>query len=99
MKILKKAITPDGINIQLEDWSKDFNIYPYASMIAAYPRKYMRRRAEAEFQDHQTALSAFENLQSGNISVFDVNFTVMESGGRRVPFKPILERCMKRYNA
>lgn len=99
MKILQKAVTPDGIEIRLEDWNEDYAFYPYGSTIAAYPKKYMRRRAEANFPDHKQALSTFEDLQNGNTHVLDVDFSVMESGGNRVPFKPILERCMKRYNA
>lgn len=100
MKILKKAMTPGGIQIQLEDWSEDFpGTFQFGATIAAYPRKYMRRRAAIDFQHHQDALSVFDALQNGNKGVMDVNFLVMEAGGNHVPLKPILERCIKRYNA
>lgn len=99
MKILKKAVTPDGINIQLEDWSEDFTHCAYGATIAAYPKKYMRRRAEVELSDHHNALSVFEALLNGNSSILEVDFLTMETGGYRVPFKPILERQMKRHSA
>lgn len=97
MKILKKAVTPDGVEIQVEDWSEDFSIFTFGSTIAAYPKKYMRRRAQLELLDNQTAVTVFEELESGNKSVLEFDFTVMEAGGNRVPLKPILERRMKFY--
>ena len=38
MEIIKKGITPENINIQLENWGKDYpTIYKDANVIAAYP--------------------------------------------------------------
>lgn len=38
MEIIKKGITPENIDIQLENWSKDYpTIYKGATVIAAYP--------------------------------------------------------------
>ena len=92
MKILKQGIAPDGTHIRLEDWSEDYNCYSYGSMVSAYTKKFVRYRAEAQFENNQEALAVFEKLLNGNITILDVSFTVMKSGGNRVPLKPILEK-------
>lgn len=94
MKILQKATTPDGTDIQLEDWSEDYAIFPYGSTIAAYPRKHIRCRATLELYNYQEAMSVFDGLQKGNIHLGDKDFQVMERGGRRISFKEKLEKYM-----
>lgn len=91
MKILKKAVTPDGVNIQLEDWSEDYNIYSYGSLIGAYPRKIMRVRAECQCENHSEALKIFNDLVIGKTTVFNEAFTVMVRGGNRISLKSELE--------
>lgn len=36
MKVLERAITPDGTDIQIEDWKEDYSCFNVLS-IAAYP--------------------------------------------------------------
>ena len=96
MKILKKGIAPDGTHIQIEDWSEDYTCYSYGTHLVAYPRKYMRVRAEIQFEDHNQALAAFDELENGRATVLDMDFTVMKSANR-VPLKPILENVMRKY--
>ena len=37
MKVLERAKTPDGVDIQIEEWNEDYEFIPYASTVAAYP--------------------------------------------------------------
>lgn len=37
MRIINKAVMPDGTKIQLEDWSDDYPFYAPCAHIAAYP--------------------------------------------------------------
>lgn len=37
MRIIKKAVMPDGTKIQLEDWSEDYPFYAPCAHISAYP--------------------------------------------------------------
>ena len=80
MKIIQKATTPDGTDIQIEDWSENYSCFAYADTIAAYPiAKYTdtysqfspqagrRFRAEFRFESYEVAKPIFENLVSGAI--------------------------------
>ena len=92
MKVLCECILPDGSLVRVEDWSEDYSCCPYGSMIGAYPRKYGRVRAEAQFENHTQTLEAFEKLSQGKVTIFDVNFTVMRCGGYRVPITEVIDR-------
>lgn len=92
MRILEQAVLSDGTLIRLEDWNVDFGFLPFGSTIAAYPKKYIRMRAAADFTTHADAAATFNRLVEGTATITDVNFTVMKSGGTRVPLKPILEK-------
>lgn len=37
MKVLQRSITPEGVRIQIEDWSADYSFYAPASTVATYP--------------------------------------------------------------
>ncbi len=89
MKILQKGFTKDGFSIQLEDWSEDFTTYKYKFDIGAYPKGNWNKRfrAQCEFEDKAEAVKAFEELLNGYVTVFDLAFTVMVSGGNRIPIK------------
>lgn len=91
MKILERDILQDGTAIQIEEWSEDFRIFPYGSTVAAFPTKYMRVRAEANFKNHIDAKATFDKLIDGSMDVTDVDFTIMQPGGKRVLLKPILD--------
>lgn len=98
MKILKKGVTPDGIEIQIEDWSEDYSFFTYGSYLAAYPKKYIRIRSWFEFSNHQDAVNAFESLMTGEKNILDYEFVVMKSGGRLAPLRPILEKSKMEVN-
>lgn len=97
MKILRKGITPDGIEIQIEDWSEDYSFCSYGSYLAAYPKKYIRIRSWFEFNNHQEAVNAFESLIAGEKTIFDFDFVVMQAGGGHAPLKPILEKAKAKW--
>ena len=97
MKILRKGTTPDGIEIQIEDWSEDYSFCSYGSYLAAYHKKYIRIRSWLEFSNHQDAVNTFESLMSGEKNIFDYEFVVMQSGGRQAPLKPILEQAKAKW--
>lgn len=88
MKILKKGVMQDGTDIQIEDWSKDYSIYAYASTVAAYPRdRYGKRfRAEKDFKNNSEAEQAFEQLIDGSKSLKDCKFVTMISS-RHIPYE------------
>lgn len=92
MIILEHAVLPDGTLVRLEDWSIDFPFFPYGAMIAAYPRKRMRVRAEAEFETYTEAKEVYDKLTKGALAITDIDFTVMKRGGNRAPLKPLLEK-------
>lgn len=98
MKILKKAITPDGVEIQIEDWSDTYSFYPYGSLIGAYPKKILRVRAECQFKNHLEALKTFDDLVIGKTTVFNDDFTVMDNGGNRIPLTKKLENLKNQYS-
>lgn len=93
MKILKEGITPEGVYIRVEDWSEDYpGTYAYGEMLAAYPRRYAHIRCEANCGKHAHALLMFEKLLDGSCGIFDIAFTVMRSGGYRVPITEVIDR-------
>ncbi len=98
MKILRKAKTPEGFDIQLEDWSEDYSCFAYGSLIAVYPRPHLRVRAELDLDSHTKALLTFEKLTAGTKKVKDLDFTVMKNS-RREPLKPLLEKYEKYLTA
>lgn len=95
MKILNQTVLDDGTLVRLEDWNENFPFYPYGTTISAYPKRYLQIRAQADFQTHADAKAIYDKLVQGALKITDVNFTVMKSGGNRVPLKPILEKYFK----
>lgn len=77
MQILEKGITPNNINIQIEDWSKDYSFMPYGATIGTYPiskqslqgsfsPKLGRSfRFQLVFKNHEQVQQAYKQLLSG----------------------------------
>lgn len=86
MKILEKALTPDGTKIQIEDWREDYSCFSTLS-IGAYP--IMKRLPQSQklywhkpgekvrisidrgFNNDQEVINAFEDLKTGKKSIKD----------------------------
>ncbi|GIN22618.1 hypothetical protein [Siminovitchia fordii] len=78
MKILNKGIMPDGANIQIEEWSENYNFKPYGSTLAIYPvskathkGSYAPKEGDTyrfsfDFDSHSEAEKAFDDLIKGN---------------------------------
>lgn len=90
MKVIERAKTPQGIDIQIEDWHKDYNFIAEASTIATYPRatktNYNRSlrypqldekfRLELKFDNKEEAKQCFDDLKNGTKAIKDcyINF-------------------------
>lgn len=78
MKILNKAVLPNGTNIQIEEWSEDYSFYPYGATLATYPKSKVNIdgqfapkwnktfRCDFKFNNHEEALQAYNDLILGN---------------------------------
>ena len=86
MVILKKGITKNGVDIQIEDWSKDYPktfaygttivLYPTAKRsvmngVFEYPKMNERFRLSFDAKDNYEANEIFKNLVSGEKQIFD----------------------------
>ena len=91
LKILKKSHTFNEFDIQLEEWTWD--TMPTEYVIGAYPKGNWRSRFRAwiSFDNFKTANQTFFKLETGLISVLDLDFVTMTSGGRQVPMKSKLK--------
>lgn len=89
MKIIERAIMPDGTKIQINDWSEDFSCYAPNSEIAAYPlNRYGENvRVRRHFDSEEETISAFQQLITGEKSLVDLSFTTMKAG-RDIPWHP-----------
>lgn len=38
MKVLERDLTKNGIDIQIEDWSKNYSFYNFGDVVALYPK-------------------------------------------------------------
>lgn len=90
MEILERAKTPTGVDIQIENWHKDYNFIAEASTIATYPRatktnynsslRYPQLdetfRLELRFDNKEQANQCFDNLKNGTKTIKDyyINF-------------------------
>lgn len=91
IRVLKRGMTPDLIEIQIEDWSKDYSFMPYGRTIAIYPKnRYNKKfRAEEDFKRHEEAERVFKNLVLGINTLADFNFT-SKHNGISIPFQRFL---------
>lgn len=83
MQIIEKAKLYNEIDIQIEDWSKDYSCFSYASTLAAYPKSKNncrgafspklgeKFRAEFDFDNTEECKQAFIDLQSGKTMLKD----------------------------
>ncbi|WP_311538430.1 hypothetical protein [uncultured Anaerococcus sp.] len=76
MEVIKRGITPDCIDIQVEDWSVSYShIYDKKDVLAAYPDDvrgvYPRIRIAFQFDNSDEAAKAFESLASGDKKIVD----------------------------
>lgn len=83
MEIIIKGSMQDETSIQIEDWSKDYSFMPYGSMIGAYPisKQTLKGnfspelgrafRFQLDFESHEEAQKAFDNLVNGNSKLID----------------------------
>ena len=92
-KILHRSETPDGIEIQIEDWR---NVYPdvYKTLIiGCYPiakqsggyfiKKGERIRCSIEkFDTDEEVLDAFERLENGSITIEDLDEHIVDNKHR-----------------
>ena len=70
MKVLEKAKTPSGIDIQIEDWEENFpEVYGYGETLAAFPKTITnpdnRIRLEIEFSSYEETKEALRALEAG----------------------------------
>lgn len=88
MKVLQRGQMPDGTSVQIEEWSENYSIYAYGSMVAAYPRNRFdeKFRASKTFESAEEAEKAFAALKNGDKTLADFGFTSKESG-RDVPYQ------------
>ena len=84
MEIIEKAMMPNGTEIQIEDWGKDYSCYGECSTIATYPiskitadniLEYPERnkifRLDIQFKNKQEAKICFEQLKNGEKQIID----------------------------
>lgn len=87
MKIIERAVMPDGTPIQINDWSEDFSCYAPCDEIAAYPRnRYGEKvRVNRHFDSAEDAWTAFRQLMNGEKTLVDLSFVTKKSGAD-IPF-------------
>ena len=83
MKVIERATTPNGIEIQIEDWSANYNFMAYAGTVAAYPIAQESGRNQFEpkigekfrlafdFKSTELAATCFEQLKTGKKRLTD----------------------------
>ena len=84
MEVIERAVMPDGTDIQIEDWSKDYSCFAECGTIATYPiakqtarnlLEYPRRnetfRLDIQFKNKDEARKCFEQLKSGEKQIID----------------------------
>ena len=81
MKVLERAKTPDGIDIQLEDWSEDYNFtglciaaYPIAKVSRNFIKEGKPFRLQIDFyrKNDDEARADYEPLKSGEKRLEDL---------------------------
>lgn len=91
MEILQKGTTKDGVDIQIEDWSKDYPktfgygttiaLYPTAKRsvqgaVFEYPKKNERFRLSFDVQNNFQAKEIFEKFLSGEMDISDCKYFI-----------------------
>lgn len=93
MEILQKGTTPNGVDIQIEDWSKNYpNVYSYGTTIALYPtakrsvnkggfeypKMNERFRLSFELKSNFEAKEIFEKFLSGEMDILDCKYFISD---------------------
>ena len=88
MEILIKAVTKDGIDIQLENWHGNYDILPFCSTIACYPKSKIDSsvpfgpkkgepfRFQVDFENNEAAINAFRDILFGQKKIRDLKNNV-----------------------
>jgi len=83
MKVLEKGKTPDGIDIQIEEWHENYDFMPYGRTLASYPisktdhdgafapKRNKIYRFSFDFISNEEAKTAFGNLLNGETTLSD----------------------------
>lgn len=76
MEVIKRGITPDCIDIQVEDWSMHYpKIYGKSDVLATYPEDvrgvHPSIRIAFQFKNSDESMKAFESLASGDKKIVD----------------------------
>ena len=84
MIVLERGKTPDNIDVQIEDWSSDYDFHRFGDVVAIYPvaihtadnqLQYPRFketfRIEFDCEDYEQAREVFENLKNGTKNIRD----------------------------
>lgn len=84
MKILQKGITPDGINIQIEDWKENYSCFNTLT-IGTYPiaknsnsiwikvGKTFRLDLNRLFNSDDEVYETFKNLEEGKVTLEELS--------------------------
>lgn len=87
MRVVKRGIMPDGVKIQIEDWSEDYTFlnpsatlagYPIAKKTLpskntwSYPEVYRPFRVSFEFADSEITEKVFNDLINGKKTLQDL---------------------------
>lgn len=82
MKVLERTVTKNGIDIQIEDWSKNYSFHQFGDVVGLYPKathtadnvlQYPRFnekfRIEMHCKNNEEAKNVMEELKNGNKSI------------------------------
>lgn len=91
MKVLERAMTPNGIDVQIEDWSQDYSFHKFGDVVATYPKathtstdKFEYPKFKEEFRlefnckNNTQAQEVFNNLKNGTKTLLDYSNLVLE---------------------
>lgn len=91
MKVLERAITPNGIAVQIEDWSQDYYFHKFGDVVATYPKathtstdrleypKFKEKfRLKFNCKNNAQAQEVFNNLKNGTKTLLDYSNLVLE---------------------
>lgn len=84
MRVIKKGVMPDGVKIQIEDWSEDYDFHTESDTLAGYPiakktlntplqypELYRPFRVSFNLGNRKKTETAFNDLINGNKSLRD----------------------------
>lgn len=90
MKVLKRDVLKDGTEIQIEDWSQDYDFITYGSSLVAYaksknslngdfsPKVNQVYRFEFNFTNYIDTEIAYQELLNGSKNIIDFKDFIRE---------------------